>query len=336
MSKNIDRIILIKYILEMIKETDIFNQNDFNWIELTLNRTDGFETINYLKNLIQECNNYLETRKKEQLKPWDEYSWQQRIFEMLNACKSIYYRQKTVLLGVPQRKRFKEFLAPNLSGFIAPQSCRIDIDGCYSLGYCESRQFFVEKALSNPKYTHIMFVDDDISLPLNAVDTLLLANEIIVGASYVKKNPLLESTATQIVSDPKFIYTNSSVPCIQNDMKPVPVNAMGLGATLIDLDFFRNLPKPHFYFQFDEKGKVLVGEDSLLIQRALISNITPKIIPGLVAVHTDFQDGKQYGPEWLVDPISRTLRKEYLDYYCKFACDPKELYHKDIENVFNR
>jgi len=336
MNKLVDRILLIQHILEMLKEINIFSKTDYDWIELTLNRVDGFETIDYLRNFIDECASYLEARKTTQLKPWQEYSSQQRILQMLQACKGLYYHQKTVLIAVPQRKKFKNFLAPNLFGFIRPQSCRIDFDACYGLGFCESRQYFVDKALSDNTYTHIMFLDDDVLLPLNAIDLLLSYNETIIGASYVKKNPLLESTATCNVYDPKFIYTNSSVPCLKDNLEPVAVNAMGLGATLIDLDFFRKLPKPHFYFQFGKNGKVQVGEDSLLVQRALISGIVPKIIPGLVAVHTNFQDGKQYGPEWLVDPISRTLRPEYKEHYCKFACDPKELYNEDIDDAFRR
>lgn len=341
MSK-IDRKKLNESILSIFKATEIISEDDLKWLEFSLNRKDDLVSIESFRHLIESCDKYLNFSKNPELRDWDRYSLQQNIEGQLFACKGIYYKQKKVLIGIPQRTKYKNLLAPNLYGFIAPQSCRFDIDACYGLGYCESRQYFVDKALADHSFTHVMFVDDDILLPLDAIDRLLSYNEMFIGASYAKKNVLLESTATHIVPDPAFHFTNSAVVCQEGDYVPVPVNAMGLGATLINLDFFRGLPRPHFSFQFeyDRTGgrRVLVGEDSLLVQRALISSppIQPKIIPGIVAVHTDFQDGKQFGPEWLVDPVTRKIRPKFEEKYCKFACDPRLLAFKDIDTAFQR
>ncbi len=190
-------------------------------------------------------------------------------------------------------------------------------------------------------YSHILFLDDDILLPLDAITRLIDANADIIGCNYVKKNPLLESTATTLAPDPKLIWQQSSVEPVQGDYTPIVANCLGLGATLIDVDVFRKLPMPHFSFKYEYDGagnrvRLLVGEDSAFCQLAMMHGILPRVIPGLVPIHVDFRSGNHFGPTWLIDPLTHKVRSEFKDKYCEMAIDNlSELVAPDNDDVFS-
>ena len=90
-------------------------------------------------------------------------------------------------------------------------------------------------------------------------------------------------------------------------------------------------------WEYDENGKkkkLLIGEDSNFCQTAMISGVQPMVISGLSPLHCDFRTGKYYGPEWIVDPGTRKIRKEYEDLYCKFMCPVSELIAPEIDQTF--
>lgn len=330
---------LKKHIIQIVQDTNIFNQQDFTWIVSILYRLDGRNGIDQLRPLILLCEKY--NIEKEKLLPFQRYMMELEVNHALYAAKSLYSRQRSILIGVPQRKKHPRFTVPNLCGFISPQSLKVEIDTCYGLGFCDSRQYFVDKALQKGKdYTHILFLDDDILLPLNAIGKLVEANEPIVCANYTKRSVLLESVCTSIVEDEKYVYTNQVVKSEKDNYKMIPVNAMGLGCTLVEVDVFKKMQMPYFEFVYDtfENGRrknLLLGEDTFFTHKAIVSGYIPKVISGLAPVHTDLKTGHQFGPEWLVDPVSHKIRSEYQEQYCKFACNPQELFTADIDTIFN-
>lgn len=333
----IHRPTLIQTILGIVKESNALSQEDVAWIESILQRNDGQDGIEQLVPVVISCDEY--NKKRGKLTLWEDYLKQKEIVQRTETVKSLFYKQKRILVAVPQRRKHPKVDVPNLGNFICPQNFRADVLPVYGLGYAESRQFFVEKALSENVYSHILFVDDDILLPLDAIGRMVNSNELIIGCNYVKRNPLLESTATRIEPDPKIIFNNMTVDPKKDAYDPVDVNCLGLGATLIDVEVFRRIPKPHFEFRWEynkdgSRKRLLVGEDSNFIQKALMAGMTAKCIPGCVPLHVDFKTGNQYGPEWLVDPSSRRVRKEYEQFYCNFVVDPRELAAPDNDDTF--
>jgi len=287
---------------------------------------------------VEMCNNYL--NKRATLSVWDNYAHQKTIANRLYAIKAMYYKQKRILLCCPQRKKHPKVDVPGLGNLISPQNVRLDVATCYGLGYCESRQFFVDKALKENVNTHLFFVDDDILLPLDAISKLIDSNEDFISGNYVKRNPNLESIASRLEPSEKLVWQQTMVEPKQGDYRIIDVNCTGLGCALIDLDVFRKIPSPHFQFVWEKdsngnRTRLLIGEDSNFCASAMLHGIMPKIIPGLVPVHVDFKTGKHYGPEWLVDPVTRTIRPEYIEKYCKFMVDPKELAAKDNDDTFS-
>lgn len=330
---------LKKDIAQIVQQTEIFNQQDFAWILSILYRLDGRNGIDQLRPLVLLCEKY--NKEKTGFTPFQCYMAELEINHALMAAKALYCRQRSILIGVPQRKKHSKFTVPNLAGFIPSQTLKVEIDTCFGLGFCDSRQYFVDKALQKGKdYTHILFLDDDILIPLNALTMLINQNEPIVCANYTKRSVLLESVCTSTQPDQKFIYSNQSVEPKQNDYSLVPVTAMGLGCTLVEVDVFRKIKPPFFEFVHDtfedgRKRNLLLGEDTYFTHKAIISGYTPKVITGLTPVHTDLKTGYQFGPEWLVDSSTHRLKPAYEQHYCKFPCPTKELYTADIDTIFN-
>ncbi len=266
--------------------------------------------------------------------PYHEYHRQRKIAAALTVVKNFVYRQRRVLIACPQRKQHLPDGSnpPNLTGIIAPQAIRCEADQCFGLDHVESRNYFVRKALQSNVYSHVLFVDEDQLLPLNALSFLLNLNLESVGLNYVKKNPMLESIATAVEPDSRDIFENHTVSCEDpNDLAPKHVNCLGLGALLVDVEVFRKIPEPWFAFQHEpmpdgSKGRLMLGEDSHFCRAMMLHGIKTYIIPGMVAPHCDFKTGDFYGPTWLIDPATRKFRDGQAQLYTSFAVDPKKLY----------
>lgn len=323
--------------LDVVKVANIFKKEDIDWIESILYRNDNQPGQDQLLPVIKGVEEYVQ--KRSTMTPVQDYVAQKELNNHLWACKIQYYKQKRILIGTAQRKKHPKADVPNLFGLIAPQHVRVDVTTVIGLGYCESREHLVKQALSNPAITHLLFVDDDILLPLDAVARLADANLPIVGALYTKRNPTLESVATTVLPDAKYGLGNYIVQPEQGKYTPVPVGCTGLGATMVDVDVFKKVPAPWFQFIHEtlpdgSKGRLLVGEDSRFIQYCAQHGIQSSVIPGVAAVHVDLKTGQHYGPEWLVDYNTKKIRPEFENRYTKFAVDPRECYTEDIDPVF--
>lgn len=308
-------------IIEAIKEKlcnanfmGAISQTDLHWLLDVLDRRpDSLDYILDLALMVEKTVNFSGAKY---------VIAQYQIQKELNKLKTFFFKQQKILIAVPQRQRHPKFAAPNLGGLVIPQNYRIKGEVCYGMKHAEARNWLVEKALEDPEITSILFVDDDILLPLDAITKLADANEMIIGANYIKKQYPEETCALEIGPGPDF--HNQEIKAIKEDMTPRPVTQMGMGACLINTEVFKKIEKPWFEFIYNKDGSVYVGEDCRLMQKAIIKGIIPKIIPGLVPVHVDFKTGKHYGPHWLVQ--NDFIRKEYIDKYCFFQCDAKECY----------
>lgn len=250
------------------------------------------------------------------------------IMKKIEALKVFLFRQRTILIAVPQRKRHPQFPAPNLGGLVVPQNYRVKGEVCYGMNYCDARTFLVRKALENPEITDILFVDDDILLPKDAISVLCDTNEPIVAANYVKKQYPIETTALQ-VREINGIVHNQEVKAEQGNMTPVTVSQMGLGACLISVDVFKKLKEPWFEFKYNPDGSVFAGEDVIFQQQSILAGYAPKVIPGLVCAHVEFKSGKAWGPSYMVK--NGQIRQDLKDQFYHMLCDPKECYSDNIK-----
>ena len=119
-----------------------------------------------------------------------------------------------------------------------------------------SRNSLVRQAFKyDPKPTHILFVDADMMMPMNALERLLLHDKDIVGAFYNKRVPPFV-TVGHLIGSPDI----SKAGLHRADVMPH-------GCVLIKREIYEKLPSPWYYEAFDptcvteEDPTGLVGED---------------------------------------------------------------------------
>lgn len=342
----INKAATVHSVLSEINKTQAFSADEIAWCASILNRREPqMDGLLQLQPLIEQA---LRHNLNPPTEPYARYLADKRLRDTINASQNILYKQRRVLIACPQRKQHLPDGAPppNLAGMIAPQAVRVESDQCFGLDHCESRTYFVDRAVADGSLSHILFMDEDTLLPLNALTHLLSLNLQAVGLNYCKKDALGESIATEIRPDSRDIMQNFSVPCNDpTDLEPRQVNCLGLGALLVDVDAFRKLQKPYFAFQRETLpngqpkpgGRIMLGEDSYFCRNLLANGIRTYILPGMVAPHCDFQTGDYYGPEWLIDPKTKRIRPELQKNYTHFSVDPKKLYHPyDHTPIFGR
>lgn len=102
--------------------------------------------------------------------------------------------------------------------------------------------------------THMLFLDDDMTFPFDALQCLLRHNVPVVGANYSRRQLPLTTTAYKAdKSGP--LYTRPG------DTGLVEVSHLGTGIMLIDMRVFELLELPFFAFEHFNDGKQLRGED---------------------------------------------------------------------------
>lgn len=324
--------------LSEVRKTEAFTEPDVEWLESILTRpdeTDGFHQMTKAfifprgdesENLYAMCKAFNETKDKHT--PTERFAAKNVLHQLLWSKRTSMYRQQRVLVAAPQRKQHPKYPTPNLDRFEgAGQHATCQLIALYGLDYVQARVQAVKQALSDPNATHIMFVDDDVLIPRNAAQILFDTGLPIVAGLYTKKSPALHTNATTSGDDPNLIYAQKLVQPEQGNLTPVPATCVGGGMLLIDLDVFRKIPEPWFEILTGPDGKVIIGEDSLFVQKAAAHGFTTYVLPGLVGVHVDFHTGDEYGPEWLVDPVTRRIRPEHKQAYMEF---PKDLNLRDL------
>lgn len=334
--------------LELVRATAFLTGDELSWVEQTLTRPENkYDGFAILKELFDACKAYNKTAKE--LEPYEVHHAKRVIRGILHARQIVAYKQRNVLVAVPQRIQHAKHSVPCLNGFHPGQHIHARVHSVFGLDYAEARNSLVQAALSDDAITHILFVDDDVLMPRNGLAKLLEYNLPIVSGTYCKKNASLETGVTAIGSDPAYIVSQQCVPYKHGDMDPVVVSCTGGGFILIDVEVFQQLgPKPYEFIidQTPQGNRVRIGEDSLFCQKAAAKGIKTAVVPGLCGLHVDFALGGRgfdvttYGPTEIVDPATRRIRDEYKDQYLSFpddsGFDVKDLVAPDKVDFFGK
>lgn len=317
-------------VLEILNSTRVLTDLDLKWVATMLRRKD-LEGLVVLGPLVDLAYQYKSI--PDDANEFRRYMSAHQIRATFEHAKNTVFRQKRLLIACPSRRRIlPEGMPPaNLTGIVVPQTVWHTALPVFGLGHAESRNYYVDFALKDGTFTHILFVDEDQLLPTNIVKQLLAYNLPAIAANYVKKNATLETVATSVLpTGADDIYNQTEIECLPpthpDAMTPVPVNAVGLGCLLVEVSALAALEKPVFRFTFQDSGAPVVGEDSNFCREMIRAGTPVHVVPGIVSPHCDFQDGKIYGPEWLVDPATRKIRPEFVEKYTKFSVDPKRLF----------
>jgi len=139
-------------------------------------------------------------------------------------------------------------------------------------------------------FTHLLFLDDDMTFPFNMLDHLCKYDAPVVAANCCQKKA--EITFTSIGLDGKRLDSRGKTGYEQ-------VRRTGCAVMLIDLSIFESLPEPWFNFEWSADAKRLIGEDYYFC-RLLNRNNVPILVDHDVSQHIGHIGGYSYGLAGLV------------------------------------
>lgn len=124
----------------------------------------------------------------------------------------------------------------------------------------KNREILVEKALEN-NCTHVLFVDSDMLFDGDALDRLMERNKEIIGVpTHLRKFPLV-STMKNIDEFGNKLweeYPDGLIKCA----------GVGTGFMLINLEVFKNITHPWFFYESNDNGDLVCGEDMWFCRKA--------------------------------------------------------------------
>ncbi len=146
------------------------------------------------------------------------------------------------------------------------------------------RNDLVDEAIAGG-FTHLLFLDDDMTFPFDMLDHLCKYDTPIVAANCCQKKH--DVTFTAIGLDNKRVDSRGKTGYEQ-------ILRVGCAVMLIDLSIFNDLPKPYFNFEWHEGRGRLIGEDYFFC-RALNRKNIPVIIDHDVSQHIGHVGSHTYG-----------------------------------------
>lgn len=138
--------------------------------------------------------------------------------------------------------------------------------------------------------SHIFFVDSDTIPPPGALEKLLAADQDIVGGLYRFRVPPYKALAFWYAVN-RYIPINM----IKDSGQLIPVDAIGMGGTLIRLSILKKLKKPYFkagyvhyaspYDKSKKREKRYLGEDIYFCEQAHKAGFRIYLHPGVRCDH---------------------------------------------------
>src|SRR3990167_834852 len=122
-----------------------------------------------------------------------------------------------------------------------------------------NREHIVKQAIER-ECSHVLFIDSDMFFEGDAAERLLARDKDIIGVPYNMKE--LPAKTTLKIHD-----ENGNI--IQEEYDGLmKCAAVGTGFMLIKISVFEKLSEPWFFFESNDKGEVVKGEDVLFCMKA--------------------------------------------------------------------
>lgn len=167
--------------------------------------------------------------------------------------------RKKVVIGIPSMDTVSTMFAHSLTdmilystskGFAHPFNCAVQFYSCSLLPF--SRQILAQYVL-DMNFTHLLFIDSDMSFPHWMLSRLLERHEPVIGINAMSRRPPYRCTA---LTEPG-VYLRTDI-----DSKGlVKVYRTGFGVMWIAAEVFRKMPEPWFDFTWLPEKKCFMGED---------------------------------------------------------------------------
>jgi hypothetical protein len=178
----------------------------------------------------------------------------------------------------------------SIYGMTIPEGVTTDLKIIRSYSVSKGRNELVHHAMNN-RYDYIFFVDSDVILPKDSLEKLYNAKKLVINGTYPRKeadtitnqNPW----TTLYRHDPSLMQRINFGPYwLSNNELPkdgiIPVDAAGLGCTLIHMSVFTQYMKDvedWFVFAKEdcviENGPYCLGEDLFFYRECLRHGVQP-------------------------------------------------------------
>lgn len=174
-----------------------------------------------------------------------------------------------LVVAVPSNRDHSPFFTASLVGMVQNHSVNgikgkklKDLFCCIKPGasnIARVRSNFIDEALASDM-THLLFLDDDMIVPLDLLDALCAWDKPIVAANCCQKNPHA-LVYTAIGMDGKRVESKGKEGLEQ-------VKRVGTGVMLLDLHYIRYIPKPWFELRWAPDLQSMTGEDYFFCDKA--------------------------------------------------------------------
>lgn len=193
--------------------------------------------------------------------------------------------KKRVLIAISTAETVAHEVMQSIYELEIPKDIETTLKIIHAYNIADGRNNLVNYMLANG-YDYILFVDNDVILPKNALVDLYNMQWYISTGTYPRKE------MQTITSDVQYttlynhnernleVYCPTFMPvtCLQKG-KITPVDCCGLGCTLIRKDLFEHIEQPYFFFAHEgnpssnNTDEYCIGEDMYFCRKVLRAGI---------------------------------------------------------------
>jgi hypothetical protein len=120
------------------------------------------------------------------------------------------------------------------------------------------------KAAIDQGASHILWLDSDMMFPADIIDSMLRHNLDIVACNYSTRTVPFKGVAYTKIGD----WNSWLRPYTGQGKKLRAVEGVGMGCMLVNVDVFKNMPKPWYEVKYSEKYNDFIGEDFYFCENA--------------------------------------------------------------------
>lgn len=244
-------------------------------------------------------------------------------------------RKVRVVVAMPRRLETDTYVSDLDNYLVPPAGAEFKRYECWNMPIDRARNHCIEQVLAVPDQEGadwILFVDDDVLLPRNALMKLLetaygtLDNlnpnmqikEPIVGGYYTKKIQPLQSANVTYVSDDGGMIAIAAEPPKDYPDAVIPINGiLASGCLLIHRSVLTRLGHGDWFRERRDAvtGDMLSTDDYHFTQKSIECGFSPKLHCGVRCIHFDRQRNIAYGDrqaniEYCTDKSCKSVMKQ--------------------------
>lgn len=193
--------------------------------------------------------------------------------------------KKRVLIAISTAETVAFEVMQSIYELEIPEDVETTLKIIHAYNIADGRNNLVNYMLANG-YDYILFVDNDVILPKNALIDLYNMQWYIATGTYPRKeiktitNDVQYTTLYNHNERNLEVYCPTFMPvkCLEKG-KITPVDCCGLGCTLIRRDLFSKIEQPYFFFAHEgnpssnNTDEYCIGEDMYFCRKVLRSGI---------------------------------------------------------------